>query len=91
VFRYREPCAAVNVGAPTPQNIPKLAVDDTFIPEVVAPAAGGAVDVCTLSCPVVPKVLDNEVAPVTDRVVPIDKLLVRVSALLIEPVVTDIP
>jgi hypothetical protein len=49
VLRYTDPCAALSVGTPDPQNTPKFAVDDTFIPDVDAPAAGGAVAVCRLS------------------------------------------
>jgi hypothetical protein len=68
-----------------------LAVDDTLIPDVVAPAAGGAVDVCTLNWPVVDKVLLTATAPVKVEAPVTDKVDVSERAELIAPVVTEIP
>jgi hypothetical protein len=81
----------VNVGAPEPQKIPKFAVDDTLIPEVVAPAAGGAVEVWRLNWPVVDTVEPAVIAPDSVEAPVTDSVLVRDSALLIAPVVTEIP
>jgi len=48
VFRYSDPLAALNVGAPEPKKIPKLAVDESKIPSELDPPEGGATVVCVL-------------------------------------------
>jgi len=88
---YKDPCAAENVGAPEPQNIPRLAVDENLIPEVEAPAAGGAVEVCRLNCPVVEMVEPAVIAPDSVDAPVTDNVLVSERALLIAPAVTDMP
>lgn len=66
-LRYIEPWAAVRVGAPEPQNIPKFEVVPNFTPEVVAPPAGVAVPVLTLTVPAVATAPVKVEVPVTAK------------------------